>query len=131
MTLLDWQKRITRRVFVDSEGLRLGDLTGMLADMWEEAQSQASGRSEEALLSVLAWLRGYKERAEADLEALMALPCAWQLPTGEEMRHRREPVLPVGYIIEGLTVAEGGPEAEDLKQLLDTPWQLPTKEDTE
>ena len=33
-----WQKRITRRVFVDSDGLPLGELTGMLAAMWEDAQ---------------------------------------------------------------------------------------------
>ena len=52
MTLLDWQKRITKRVFVDGD-IRLGELSGMLTEMWEEAQSQASGRTEAALTAIV------------------------------------------------------------------------------
>ena len=35
-----WQKRISHRVFVDSEGLTLGWLTAELAAMWEDAQRE-------------------------------------------------------------------------------------------
>ena len=61
MTLLDWQKRITKRVF-RGEFIREGELSDLLSEMWEEAQSQAY------LVEVLASTRGTALTATVDKE---------------------------------------------------------------
>lgn len=57
MTLLDWQKKITRRVFVD-ENVSLGELNTLLVEMWEDALRQRQNIRDVTLNPLLKIQRG-------------------------------------------------------------------------
>ena len=47
MTLKDWEKRFTHRMFVDGE-VNMGEVIGMVQDMWQDAQDEVFRAMERA-----------------------------------------------------------------------------------